>query len=248
MMNFGESTLANYDDFQFNMRTGAAMENVMRNTGSFQRPNGDNNQGRQDNNNLAINTQFANQNSPFSTMPPPGSAFASPLHPNHSLDMDMTSPYQHAMSMPLNMADPSFGMMGNMLTPNPFNASMMESPIHQEFGGLPPQPQDPTAGNFQNQDQFASGGVGGPTEIPSGVSSRTASQDQNSARPNSRPLSDRISSKSLTPHSSAPLQPASGAITQRPQQHDVPVDAFKRMAWTTTPPGKYHSHYPVICY
>ena len=243
MMNFGDPSLGGYSDFQFNLRPDASMEDVMRNNAAYPQVSGDRPEGQD--NNLAINTQFANQNAHFSNMGPPGSNFASPLHPNNSLDMDLTSPYannmSNNMSMSLDMTDPSLGMMGDMNMFSPHNQqfnSMMESPVSQDYtNAVTVTAQDRTPRAFPNQAQFRSGQVSSSNDTPTTVPSRNS----NLAQSNGISTSRSHSSNSLTPQSSAPIQSVSDTVAP-PPRNEVPVDEFSRMKFPFhAPPGGFPS-------
>jgi hypothetical protein len=97
---------------------------------------------------LSVNTQLPNQNF-YGPMGPPGSAYASPMHVNGSLDMDLNSPYVTS-SLPLSM---DLNMMGNDLStvdmfggPD-FDSQMVGSPMHTTYAGSMMAPtQDPGGG------------------------------------------------------------------------------------------------------
>ncbi|KAF2176351.1 hypothetical protein K469DRAFT_607411 [Zopfia rhizophila CBS 207.26] len=245
MMNFGGPSNGNLDDFQFNMSAGAPMDGIMRND-TYPQPSADAHNDRTRPNDLAINTQFSNQNSPFPSMPAQGSTYASPLHTNVSLDMDMTSPYPNAMSMPLDMTDPTLSMTGtdmNMFPGAQFNNPIIDSPVAQDFvGPLPGSKQDLTIANVQPRDQFGNGSMSGTCDVRSDMPSRANSQEQNSVRSNSRLHSEaNSSSKSLPPQmSSAPLQRQEPVAL--PPQQDVAVEQLSQIKFPwRTPPGGFPS-------
>lgn len=195
MMNFGDA--GGVDDFQFDMQT-AGMEGMMRNNPTFPHTTTDMQNDRLPATDLAINTQFHGQTSPFPGIAAPGSAYASPLH-NAPLDMDM-SPYPNGMSMSMDM-DESLNIMPpdmNMFPTNQFSTSMMDSPVTQEFIGPMPAPgQDAGQSSMQSQDRFKHPSLSNTPETRSGASgmpSRTSSQDQSSMRSQSRPQSEQHSS------------------------------------------------------
>jgi PAS domain-containing protein len=204
MLNFGDP--GGVDDYQFDMQA-AGMEEMMRNNPSFPRAPADMQHGPTSANDLALNARFPDQNSPFSTMAAPGSAYASPLHPNAQLDLDMGT-FSNGMSMAMDMDD-SMNMMSNdmnLFPNNQFNTPMMDSPVNQEFIGPMPAPnQDKTISSLQAQDQFKRPSLSNTPEARSGASgmpSRSSSQDQSSMRSSSRPQSDQHSSS----RSNAPTQ------------------------------------------
>jgi hypothetical protein len=202
MMNFGDPSGATMDSFQFDMST-AAMDGMMRNNTTFPRTTADMPNDRLPAADLVINTQFPGQNSPFSTMPAPGSAYASPMHQKGSLDLSM-APYRNDMSLPLDMDD-SLNMMQtdmNMFPGSQFNAPLLDSPVNQEFGRSMPGPQpDTNSPSMQRPDHFKNSSLSNTPETRSGASSflsRTGSgQDQHSMRSNSRPDSEHHSGTSV---------------------------------------------------
>jgi hypothetical protein len=146
---------------------------------------------------LAINTQFQSQNSPYSAMPASASAYASPMHRNRSLELDM-SPYPNGMSMAMDM-DESFNMLSadmTMFQNTHFTGGMMNSPVAQEHVGPKPAPvKDNNISSLQSQDSFKRSPMSNTPEThPSGQPSRTSSQDKSSMRSNSRPQSEQHSS------------------------------------------------------
>ena len=93
MLSFGEASNGNLDGFEFGLGPDASIDSMMRSaTFPQSRPAQEIQNDRNGQNDLAINTQFSNGNSPFPTMQAPGSAYASPMHPTLSLDMYMASP------------------------------------------------------------------------------------------------------------------------------------------------------------
>ncbi|KAL6705272.1 hypothetical protein ACN47E_007082 [Coniothyrium glycines] len=200
MMNFGDPNGGNMDDFQFDMSS-AAMDGMMR-TNTFPRTTGDLPNDRLPATDLAINTQFRGHNSPFTSMAGPGSAYASPMHQQGSIDLSMT-PYQNDMSMPLDMDD-SLQMLQsdmNMFPGGQYNAPMLDSLVNQDFGpSKPGQSQDNGSSTVQPPDQYKTQSMSNTPEGRSGASSfisRTGSgQDQNSMRSNSRTQSEHHASTS----------------------------------------------------
>ncbi|KAH7095021.1 white collar [Paraphoma chrysanthemicola] len=227
MLNFGDPN--GVEDFQFDMQA-AGMEDMMRNNPSFPRSTREMQAERNGAADLAINTQFQGQNSPYSTMAAPGSAFASPMHPNASLDMDM-SPYPNGMNMSMDMDD-SLNMMQsdmNLFPNNQFNSQMLDSPVNQEFIGPMPAPtQEANLPALQNQELFKQPSMSNTPEARSGVSgmpSRTSSQDQSSMRSNSRPLSEQHSSSRST---NLPTQMSLASLkAQQPIQQETGLDLPK---------------------
>ncbi|KAF2033362.1 white collar-1 transcript variant 1 [Setomelanomma holmii] len=227
MLNFGDPS--GVDDFQFDMQA-AGMEDMMRNNPTFPRTTRELQNERHNAADLAINTQFQGQNSPFSTMAAPGSAYASPMHPNASLEMDM-SPYPNGMNMSMDMDD-SLNMLQSdmsLLPNNQFNTQMMDSPVSQEFIGPMPAPnQDGPIPALQSLDVFKQSSMSNTPEGRSGASgmpSRSSSQDQTSMRSNSRPHSE--------PHSSSksanlPTQMSLASLkNQQPIQQEPGLDLSK---------------------
>ena len=97
---------------------------------------------------LSINTQLSNQ-AVYGSMVQPGSAFASPMNVNTSLDMDPTSPYiTSGIQLPIDLS-----MMGNdlsavdMFATQAFGSPLMASPLQANFTGSMMGPaQDPGGG------------------------------------------------------------------------------------------------------
>lgn len=240
MMNFGDPN--GNQDFQFDVQT-AGMEDMMRNNPSFPRNPTDMQHNRSSANDLGLNTQFQQQNSPFSTMAGPGSAYASPLHPTAQLDMDLGT-FPNNMSMGMDM-DESLNMMPNdmnLFSNNQFNTSMMASPVAQEFIGPMPAPNQDNVSSMQRPAHFKRPSMSNTPDARSGssVPSRTTSQDQNSMRSNSRPNLDQQSSKNNVPTqmSLASLKKQQ-PIALDPAQ-DIPEQTMKQLSdfkQSWTPPA-----------
>lgn len=240
MMDFGETSTStsDLDGFQFSPQGSMSMEGMMRGP-SFSRAT----TGIQDEKNnpavdLAINTQFSNGNSSFQNMQTPGSAYASPMHSNMPLDMDMTSPYPTTMSMPLDMSDPALAMMGadmNMFSSAQFEPSMMDSPIAPDFvGAMQPPLADPNTTTLRTTEQFPSRSISSTSDVRSGLPTRANSQEQGSSRSNSRPQNDQQPTpKNYQSQVSAP---------QDLQQQDAPTEQFAQMKFPwSTPQGGFPS-------
>lgn len=204
MMNFGEPSGGSMDEFQFDMSS-AAMDGMMRNTTAFPRTTSDMSHDRLPAADLTLNTQFQGQNSPFSAMAAPGSAYASPMHQKGSLDLSMT-PYQNDISLPLDMDD-SLNMMQadmNMYSSGQFNAPMLDSPVNQDFANSMHGPTQDNSNNNPSMhppDHFKTSSVSNTPEGRSGASSflsrTTSGQDRHSDRSNSRTQSGHHSSTSV---------------------------------------------------
>ncbi len=200
MMNFGSPGAGGVDTFRFDM-SAAGMQGMMRNNSAYSGAptSADMQSETLHNTDLAINTQFQSQNSPFSTIAAPGSAYVSPMHHKGSLDIDM-SPFPNSLPMPLDMDD-SMSMMPPDMTifpPNQFNSPMLDSPVNQDFAGqLPPASQDNNTPVMQPPDQYKNLSLSNTPDARSGTSSFTSranSQDQISLRSLSRPESEQRSS------------------------------------------------------
>lgn len=241
MMNFGDPGSNDMDDFRFDLSAGTGMDGVMR-SGTFPRTTADMQNDRIPPRDLAINTQFPNQNPAFSNMADPASSYASPLHPNASLDMDMTTPYPNAMSMSMDMND-SLNMIPtdmNLFSNAQFATPMMDSPVNQDFVS-PPPPPDPSP-SMQPPDQFRSASSSTTPDVRSGVPTRAGSQEQSSVRSNSRPKSENQTSSN-----SVPTQMSSASLKAQepialPTGQNIAPEAFSpiKFPWTT-PPGGFPS-------
>ncbi|CAO2656172.1 Nn.00g049750.m01.CDS01 [Neocucurbitaria sp. VM-36] len=224
MMNFGDPSGAPVDNFQFDMPATVELEGMMPNNTPFSGPTSNMQNDRVPADDLVINTQFQSQNSPFSTMAAPGSAYASPMHQKGSLDMDM-SPYPSTMSMPLDMDD-SLTMVQtdmNMFPTSQYSAPMLESPMNQEFARpLPAVLQDNNVSAIQSTDRFqnlSSSNTPEALSAGSGFPSRAGSQDQNSFRSNSRPESEQRSTNSVPTQMSLTSLKNQQPIAQNPAQN-----------------------------
>lgn len=243
-MNFGDPTNTAMGDFQFDLSVGPAMDGIMR-SDTFPRTTAELQNDHIPATDLAINTQFANGDASFSNMPS-ASSYASPLHANAPLDMDITSPYPNPMSMPLEMND-SLNMMAsdmNLFPDTRFASSMMDSPVNRDFRGpLPEAPQDPNM-SLQPPDQYRSASSSTTPEVRSGIPTRAGSQDTNTMRSNSRPQSEKHTSGTApTQMAVASLKGQDAAVPQNGQngQNGSP-DNFSQMKFPwTTPPGGFPS-------
>ena len=242
MMDFtGAMSGGSLDNFQFDPSGNSSMGSIMRSGEQYSRPPGDNIRQRPSAGDLALNTQFPNQASPFTSMPAPGSTYASPLHLNAPLDMDMTSPYNaNGLPMPLDMNDPSLSaMMGNdmnLFTQPPFSSPITNSPVNQDFAAsIQGTPQEPTNPTLQPPEQFGAGSESTTPGIRSTMPSRTNSQEQSvrsSSRPQSNPLLSQSSSNQISTTSTFGPEP--------PPQTQTTIEAVNRQKFPwVTPPGKW---------
>ncbi|KAF2018492.1 white collar-1 transcript variant 2 [Aaosphaeria arxii CBS 175.79] len=249
MMNFGDGSAGAFEDFQFSMPADATMDGMMRGA-TFPRTTSEMQNDHRPTADLAISTQFSNQNSPFPHMQGPGSAYASPLHHNLSLDaMDMNSPYPTAIDMSLDMGDPSLAMMGtdmNLISARQFSNSMMGSPVAQDFNvPLPgPRPDPSSLTPLPHTDQFNASPMGGTPDLRANLPSRPNSQEQSSGRSSAQPLSEQQPSSQSTPH----VHPTTSI---HPQERPTPIRLPKqepsqeiyngiKLPWTA-PPGGFPS-------
>lgn len=241
MMDFtGAISGGSLDSFQFDPSGNSTMDGIMRTGGQYSRPTGDNTRRRPSNTDLALNTQFANQASPFTSIPPPGSTYASPLNPNPSLDMDITSPYNaNGLPMPLDMSDPSLGaMMGNdlaLFTQPAFSSPMMNSPVNQDFAAsIQATTQEPTNPILPPTEQFVARSENTTPDVRSALPSRTNSQEQSvrsSSRPQSIPLSNQSSSSQI------PTTSAFGPEPPSQTQTTMEIVNRQKFPWITPPEG-----------
>ncbi|RAR12824.1 blue light regulator 1 [Stemphylium lycopersici] len=249
MMNFGDPNSADMDEFQFNMPSGT-MDNMMHANNAFPRTTGDMQNDQLPAADLAINTQFQGQASPFPQIRGPGSAYASPMHQKNSLDLDMSS-YQNGMNMSLDMDD-SLNMMPsemNMFSGNQFHSPMLGSPITQEFvPSVPAPPQDNNTPSGQSQDRLKRPSLSNTPEVKSGRSSFlscAAGQDQISMRSNSRVQNDSHSSNSVPTRMTLASLQNQQPIGQDPAQ-DLPKEVLNKhlqnykIPWST-PTGGFPS-------
>jgi hypothetical protein len=240
MMDFSDTGNGDLNGFQFSMQASSTIDDMMRSTTAYPRTSNEMQSERVPAPDLAINTQFSNQSSPFPNMQGPGSAYASPMQPNVPLDMDITSPYPASISMQLDMTDPALSMMGadmNMFSGNQFATQIINSPIAQDFAAAMPTPvPDPTNSNnqttLQPRAQFTNRSVSATSDVRSGLPTRTNSQEQSSTRSSSRPSEQHSNPTSF--NNQGPNPP--------PQQHDPPTDSFANMKFPwETPTGGFPS-------
>ena len=115
-------------------------------------------------NGLALNTNFGSNPQAYNPMMAPNSAFASPAHPQSSVNMGMSSPYaDQNLSMSMDalgnnkMGDDQMGM--NMYNQPQFSTSMVGSPLNPNA-----QQGTPMSGNrLPSNDAAGSGNSGGIT-------------------------------------------------------------------------------------
>ncbi|KAK7193124.1 hypothetical protein DPSP01_007537 [Paraphaeosphaeria sporulosa] len=244
-MNFGGPGNSTMDDFQFDMS--AAGMDAMLPTAAFPRTSGELQNDRVPAADLAINTQFsqANPNSPFPNVANGGSAYASPLQHNGSLDMDM-SPYPGGMPMSLDVNDP-MAMLPNDMTMfqnSAFGPSMMNSPVAQDFGGPPTSaPQDSNMG-MASPANFRSESSNATPNVHSNMPTRTGSHADSRPRSNSRPNShnpqipsqnaSQMSKESLANQGPIQLDPEREVPQQRYEEASYAKNNFP---WVTSTGG-----------
>ena len=196
------------------MPTSAVLDDIMR-SATFPQSSAEMQNTQPPASDLSINTRFsANTTSPFSTVPQPTSAYASPMHAN--LDLDMTSPYQ-TMPLSMDMNDP-LSMMPtdmNMFPNTQFTGNLMDPSSTHDFTTATATTTNTTtttptaAANMPlpPQDQYRSESSSATPDIRSNVPTRTSSsQDQSSLRSTPLAKSDEQSSSSINP-SQMTLQP-----------------------------------------
>jgi hypothetical protein len=248
MMDFNDGS-GNLNNFQFNYQTGAAdMDGMMRAGPSYSSNPDDLPTDRGPGADLAINTQFPTQNSAFPNMQTTGSSYASPLHPNLSMDMDMdlTSPFPNAMSMPLDMNDPSLAIMGtdmNMFPNAQFTPQMMDSPINQDFTAPIPAPLPETINTaIRPVDQFGTASITTTSDAPPPIHSRAGSQDQSVSRSISRTHSDSKTTPQSTQGHISPPDPTNQKTIQMTAHQDGTADTFAQLKFPwTVPTGGFPS-------
>lgn len=228
MMNFGNP--GDVDAFQFDMRP-PGMSRLMRNNSNYSQATTDMNNDPIASD-IGLTTQYQSQDNSFSTMAAPGSAYASPLHANNSLDMDL-SPYPNGMSMDMddsmNMMSPDLAMFPNNNN-NQFHNNMMNSPVIPDFGNPMRNPgRDSNSAGMQSQDRFKHPSMSNTPETVSttsgGMPSRTSSgQDQAGMRMHSRPQSEHHSS------SKGSNMPTQMSLTSLKNQQPVGLDGATDMS------------------
>ncbi|KAF2685514.1 white collar [Lentithecium fluviatile CBS 122367] len=230
MLQFGDS--ATMEDFQFD----GGMDGLIR-SGTYPRTTGEMQNERGPVSDLVINTQFTNGNSPFSNIP----AYASPMHPNANMDMEMTSPYPD-MSLPI---DDSL-MMGrsdmNMFPNTQFTAPMMDSPVTQDFSSLPTAPtQDPNL-SMPPPDQYRSNSSSATPDARSKGPTPASSQDQSSMRSGSRPQSEHQTSSNSVPNQMADASMKNQEPIALPTGQDLPPESFNHIKFPwAVPTGGFPS-------
>jgi PAS domain-containing protein len=218
MLNFSGPNGGSMADFQFDLSNPSAIDNMMPSNTSFPTSSADMQSDGMPAPDLGANPHFSAAKSPYSNMGTSGSTYASPIHPNASLDLDMNS-YPNNMSMPVSMDSSLNNMMQSdmaMFPNNQFSQPIMESPINHgsDFVGPLPGPQ---RDNLPPSSHFRSPSVSNTPETISGKSgkpSRTNSQDQVSVRSGSRPENEHRNSSH---DSSLPTQLSLASLNnQRP--------------------------------
>jgi hypothetical protein len=217
MMNFGDA-----NDFQFDM-SATPMPQVMR-ASTFPQQSADMPSDQLPANDLAINTHFSTANSPFGNIP----AYASPMHPNASVDMDMASPYMNDSLI----LGPDMSLFSNPQYPG----NVIESSVTQDFTSpLPPPQQDGTL-PMPPPDQYTSASSSATPDGRSKATTRAGSQDQNSMRSNSRPQSENLSSSSQT----MPTQITNASVRNQesvPLSANQTVNTFSQLNFPWTEPS-----------
>jgi len=258
-MNFGDPSNQTMEEFQFDIST-AAMDGIL-STASFPRSSAELQANGLPAADLAINTQFssANPDSPFSTVPNPGSAYASPLQHNGSLDMAL-SPYPSSIPMPLDMLPADM----NMFPSSAFGPSMMDSPVHQEFSPHPATTRDSSSNGNNNGNktnnmtnksipmhpadhQYRSGSSNATPDTRPGGSTRHNSQDQNTMRSASRSQSETQSSSKGAAQQMSQASLKNQEPVQLPPGQELSQEQYDQASYTTAkfswpaPPGGFPS-------
>lgn len=237
MLDFADSTGSPLDGFQFDNPSASGIDGFMGGSTGIQ---GANDGADRTNSSvpLALNTQFANQN--FTSMGPPGSAYASPMHPSAGMDMDVASPYlQSGLPMNVDMVDPNISMMGNETHGLPyygpvqqqFGSGAVNSPINQNFSGQPQNapPKMRRESTTGSQQQAASEPL---STTPDVLSSRGASSAQSTHSGSRHPSVPNQQIPNPTAHVSFGPDPPQ----QMPVSHD-PSNNIK-VPWAT-PAGSF---------
>jgi hypothetical protein len=228
-INFGDPNNA-MEHFNFEMPSGPELDKMMR-SGTVPQPSTEMQNPQTRTNDLAINTQFSNANSPFSTIPQPGSAYASPMHT--SLEMDIASPFP-PISLPMDMNDPLGMVQGdmNLFSSTHFTPSMMDSANNQDFAI--PNP----AMSFQPSDQYKSASSSATPDVCPKLPHRSSSNEQSSMHSTPRPKSEEQTEMSQM--SQAPVQAQESAA--HPTGAMLDTDAFSQINFPwRAPPGGFPS-------
>jgi hypothetical protein len=236
MMEFGDtSPHGQLDTYGFESPS-AAMDSIIRSGNGFSK-----NEQSQRPADLMLNTQFPGQ-TPSYTSVPPGSAYASPLHQNNAMDIDMTSPYGN-MGMSVGITDSNFNnLMGtdvtasNVYGSNHFESPLIGSPIHVDFKtGTESGQQPANLGVADQKEHFAT------------PQAQSSSQDAHNSRNNSQsqslPSNSRTQSSAFSNQSPANQGSATGQYGQEPQVRPMPPEAALaqiKFPWST-PTGMHFS-------
>lgn len=203
---------------------------------------------------LSINTQLPNQGV-YGAMPQTGSAFASPMNINRSLDVDLNSPYITS-AVPLNM---DFSVMANEISgvdmfgaPN-FDSPMVGSPVNTNFAGSMMGPtQDPGGGIVErSKSSLPSSTENGTTPDFRTPASRTGSHE-GSVQPSTRGTSASAGPQSSQMPSIAPqmaprIAPPMSAASFIPQTPSPSAGAPETIGGTVLPwstPAGQPWHFP----
>ncbi|KAF2728446.1 white collar [Polyplosphaeria fusca] len=240
MMNFTDMPGGDFDGFQFTMPDTATMGSLMHANPSFPPTRSTSLQEEVvPASDLAINTQFSNQNTPYTTLAGPGSAYASPLHPSVSMDVEM-SPYP----IPLDMNDPALGGMNpelnNMFSNNRFSTSMGSPVARDSIGSMPADPQEAAMANLQTPDQFHPAPLSSKPSALSRLSSRTGSHEHSNSRADSRDQTEPQSANGLPLDAvSTPFDPVeSTPMAPAPEM----IDSYGQLKFPwQAPPGGFPS-------
>ena len=198
MMDFPGTSAAPMSNFRFDFTTAPPADGMINSAGPFSTSNHREEVRPESLNPLDLNTQIANQTSIFGPLGGSNSAFNSPMQPDGTLDMDMTSPYMAgdmplAMDQAMNLADSGLSHMITSDGMQPvfpgsgYASPMVASPIQQDFTTtIQAQPQD-TGSNAGTVTHDHMSGTESKRPTPT---SRTSSQSQSTQLQNSTPISN----------------------------------------------------------
>jgi hypothetical protein len=207
MMYFKSMPGGAFDGFNFEGPETSSMDGIVRTGLPYPQPSSDSQTRRPSGSDIALNTQFPNQPTLYTSMPPPQSAYASPLQAGPPMDPELQNPYGPAtgMPMPLDVNDTAMASMMNndmnMYSQNQFASPMVTSPVSPDFAaGIRGISRESSNGTVQTNEQYGAGSGNGTPDVRSAMPSRTNSQEQgflSDSRPASHPSSAQSSNNQV---------------------------------------------------
>ncbi|KAF2760706.1 hypothetical protein EJ05DRAFT_473331 [Pseudovirgaria hyperparasitica] len=250
MMDYNTSSPTSLEGFQFDPQL--PLDEMMRNT-SFPETSTNPQLRRQTSTNALVNgPTFSGQGSPYTSMAMGGSTYASPIHANTNLDMEIANTFgPTSLSMAMDMTDPSLNNLMNgdansmMFGTDQFGSPVLNSPMAPDFSSLQANPQQrpppsvPTLRSQPSQD--------GKSPYPKSEAQSSATPDFRASRLGSQEQSTRhnstqgsLSASNQGSSSNVPQVAQFRNDTSSTHQNNTATSQIIKVPWTA-PEGGYPS-------